>query len=390
MKNDEKKVHFTVYGTKEEYDKIFEEIINLSPELPPEEIVSQIQKRISMAMIWSLALERKSLESFTMHRISVVKPGDFINEEDVASFYYPPDANKIKRGRANIAGQQVFYASGDNHTPFHELSDQIELGKTIVYYSQWELKDCPEGVFMRTLFMGIPTNEEGDYASIMAGGLNEQIETWLTRLEEKPRELFRYCQQRYNELFTINGGDCYHISSAIAHDTFVSALNQGIDIPIIAYPAVSKNKRAVNFAFRKDFADNYIRLKQVDKIIVTQLQDESVSFDVVSRGLVKDGKIEWRKLNIVAKPDFENVWICFDKIARPLKTGEGVTLCCAKHKISMEEFLKQNNVTANFLSQGITKLPKELMNGQQSTVEKYEIIAPTKGEVYVDSDISPS
>lgn len=390
MSREKKTIQFTVLGTTAEYDKVFEEIKQLPKTLPPEEIVSQIQKKISLAMIWALPLEMKAIKSFPIHRIRVQKQDEVINEEGISSFYYPPDTTKIKMGRANVAGQQVFYASGDNHTPFHELSDQIEVGKSIVYFTQWGIRDCFEVVNMRTLFMGISTNEENDYASIMAKGLNEQIEEFLFswKLDEKPRELFRYCQQHYNDLFTVNGNECYHISSAIAHDTFVSALNQNVDIPIIAYPAVSKDKRAVNFAFRKDFADKYIYLKQIDKVVVTKLEDESVGFTPISRGIVKDGKLEWHKLKVKAEPDYENAWVCFDKIARPLQPGEGVTSCCAKHKISIEEFLRRNSLSEETLVQGITELPKELMDGQLSKVEKREIIASTYGDVFVESDTS--
>lgn len=385
MKNKKRQVKFTVLGTKEEYDKLFDEIENLPDHLAPEEIVSEIQKRISLAVIWGMPLERKFMETFPMHRIRVQKQGETIDESDPNSFYYPPTP---KRGRANVEGQHVFYASGDNHTPFHELSDDIKVGESIVYYSEWGMKDCPEEVYMRTFFMGIEKGEEEDYASIMAGGLNKQVEEWLQMFDEKPRELVRYCQERYNGLFRIKGKQFHHISSAISHDTFVSALSQGVNIPILTYPAVSKNNRAVNFAIRKDFADKHSYLKQVEKFVVTKIEDEHVGFNTIARGFPKDGKIEWRKFSIEAEPDYENVWICFDDKARPLKAGEGITQCCEKHRISMKEFLEKNKITPETLVQGITEMPAELMEGQNVSIQKREIIASTDGSVFVDSDIT--
>lgn len=386
MDSEEKKqIKFTVLGTKEEYDKVFEEIENLSDQLPPEEILSQIQKRVSLAVIWGMPLERKVLETFPMHRIRVEKPDETIDETNPKSFYYPPNP---KRGRANVEGQHVFYASGDNHTPFHELAEDIKIGESIVYYSQWGMKDCPEEVFMRTFFMGIEKGEEEDYASIMAGGLNEKVEEWLQIFEENPRELVRYCQERYNGLFRIKGKEFHHLSSAIAHDTFVSALCQGVNIPILTYPAVSKDNRAVNFAIRKDFADKHIYLKQLDKVRVTKIEDEHVGFEVIGRGYPKNGKVEWHHFNIKPTLDYEGVWVCFDKIARPLKAGEGVTMCCEKHRMSMKEFLEQNHVvSAETLVQGITTMPQELMEGKQVSIQKREIFVEPK-KLFIESDVS--
>lgn len=387
MENEKRQVTFRVLGTKEEYDTVFEEIYNLAKDLSPEEIISHIQSRISMAVLWGMPLKKEALETFPMHRIRVVSP-DNIDETDPASFYYPPDPSMVKLGRANLVGQQVFYASGDNHTPFHELAHDIKVGESIVYYSQWAMRDCPDEVYMRSFFMGIEESEDNDYASIMAKGLNEQVEEWLQMFEDKPRELFRYCQQRYNALFRIKGSEGYHISSAIAHDTFNLALKHGVNLPIITYPAVSKNNRAVNFAIRKDFADKHLYLKQVDKVLVTKLEDKSVAYKPLERGVLKDGKIEWRTLEVKPEIDYNNVWICFEQTARPLKEGEGITTCCTKHATTVEEFLNKNKIIPKNLIRVIEEVPEGLEVGHAVRTKKYEVIAPTHGNVFVDSDVS--
>jgi hypothetical protein len=379
------KIEFTVLNSKEAYDKLFNDIYNISKDLPPEEIVSQIQQKITLALLWIRTMNRDALENFPLYRIRVQRVGEIINENKISEFYYPPNP---AIGRANIAGQQVFYASADPHTPFHEKKDEIKVGKSVVYASYWGIRNCPEEVHMRSLFFGVPVNEKKDYASIMAEGLNEQAEKYFDQIPEEARDLFAYCQRLYTELFIIDSKDYYHLSSAIAHDTFVSALKQKADVPIITYPSVAKDKRAINFVIRKDFADKYLYLKHVDKMLVTDLGEETVKCTPITRGYVKNGEIEWRTIKVkVEKVHYEEAWICTEKLGRPLQPGECLTNCCIKHKVSLEEFMKKNNLTEDFLAKGITEIPEGLIDSVLSVSQKMDLMAELSGNVFAEKDI---
>jgi hypothetical protein len=392
MENEtENQFTFTVYSDKSEYDKILTEIRQIAKDLPPEEIIRQIQNKFSLGIILGSSLKRENLEMFKFYRARAVDPGESIDETSISQFYYNPTP---KLGRANLEGQPVFYASADKNTPFHELKNQILPQKTIVYLSVWSISGQPDTVYMRNLFLGIPEGKDRSYASIMASGISAKYEQTFSEMSGDLRENFIYGQKKYNEIFTTEGNDYYHVSSAIAYNTLISALKQGVDLPILSYPSVAKEKDSVNFAIRKDFADKYLRLDEVHKVVVKQLNDNSVTFYPISRGLVKNGRVEWKDYDIkITKVHYDLAQITHDPTEPPqglfkLNKEEPALACCAKHSYSVQQYLE---------GKGINKLLPEIIRREQINIDydhlpttlNYMVVIPTE-KIYLRDNISDS
>jgi len=345
---------------KEYYDNAFLEIEKLPNSLSPEEIDLEICKRMNLTMIIVHMATRAMLESIELFRMRIPANDGNFDENKIESYYYPPNCESIPMGRANIAKQQVFYGSLDGNTPFHELSNQIIPHKTACYLSAWGLRNLPEITHVRNLFLGIPPGIEDNLASIMATGLTEQIEQMLSQIPENVREDFLYAQKKYSALFT-SPLEYYHLSSAIAHSTFVSSQNQGASMPILTYPSVAKNKSSVNMAIRKDYADNHLFLKEVYKVTLTEFGDRICKTRVEKRGLVSEGKILW------TRPVFEykisDLFYAEDdagKIPKDLPAEEFYTLCCEEHKLSKEEVLEKIKMTNEKILNAASNIPQDL------------------------------
>ena len=377
----------TIYN-RTYYDKAFTEIEQLPGTLSPDEIETEIRKRLNMTMLLALSLDQPTIDRLELYRLRVPKTGEKINENEISSYSYPPDKSMVKsKGRANIENQQVFYASADAHTPFHEVHEEIEGGSTVGYLSIWGVRNCPAPVFMRTLFLGIPEDQD-NYSSIMAKGLYESLQKMLSTLPEPQREDYIYSQKRYAELFTAVSHKFYHISSAIANDTFVNAYKQNVNIPILAYPSVAKDKTAVNFAVRKDFVDKYIYPKEVFKVLIKEISKEKVETTIISKGIVDGDRINWLTPKMSIK--YGHAFVSQDdnpKNMRNLKPNEHFTVCCNEHKLDTNQLLEKMKITESTLLDVITKIPMRL-NYEGAQAFDCLVPVPVNFELYLNTDIT--
>lgn len=378
-------INGTIFS-KEYYDRAFEEIEALSDKLGPEEISAEIQKRLNLTFIIGKETPRELINDFSLFRLRIPKPSENFNEEDISCFYYPPNPSIIKRYRANIAEQQVFYASGEHSTPFYEMAQDIAPGVTIAYMGVWGYKDLPEKVYMRNLFMGIDENQENNTASIMASGLQGFFKTILAKIPEVHRNNFIYAQTRYTELFTYEGDKFYHISSAIAHSTFVGALEQKANIPILTYPSVAKKKTGVNFAIRKDFADKHLYLKEVYKIRIKEFKDDNVKIDLLSRGTVVEGKVKWRHPHLNMEYT-DSVFISPDSNPKNMRAiNPDLNFTDGKGKMAtVHDIMKQLNISENDLWDAFSRMTVGMEEKQELNAL---IPVPVASELYMENDIS--
>jgi hypothetical protein len=342
MDNEKKQANIKVYGTKEEYDRIFAEIKSLPKDMEPEAITKFIQNKLTLSIFFGLPVEGEPLKRMPIYRARVA--GKPIDESKVSEFGYPPP-EFCCAGRANREGEQVFYSAGDMHTAIFEKAHEINIGESEVYVSSWEVTNNPGQVHMRNLFYGVERHEysDEDYAAVMIDGLKEFFDQIVAKLPDRAKENYCYGQKLYNDLFSWDSKEHYHLSSAIAHDTFVQAFKQGVDLPILAYPSVAKKRKAINFAFRKDFADRHLRLKEVFKIVVTKIEDEKVSFNPIRRGVSIDGEnIVWSDLELRLKKFEDSLLISFEEQPINLKrvAPDEILTCCPKHFFTAKEFVE--------------------------------------------------
>ena len=385
---DKHELNLRILGTKAEYDKAFEKIRQIPENTPPLEVVKIIRELISLTLMPIRPLAYDAIKNFTFYRVRPVNKSAPINDTDIREFYFPPK-DLCKMGRANRDKEQVFYLSGDSNTPFHEIASHMNIDGCIIYLTKWGIKKTGVPIYMHSFFFGIPEGED-NYASIMASGLEDLLQKLSAKLPEKAKENLGYCQKLYQELFTSKDRRYYHITSAIVSDIFSS--KEQFDIPVVAYPSVAKNKEAVNFAFRSDFVEQYFYLKEVDKVIVNHINDDQVSFSQLSRGIVNGSSIDWKNLKLTLnKVHYENALVSLDKSPvhfKELNTNERLTSCCINHSYEVKALFERSNFGESTILKGISEMPQEGFEFTLSKTIDTEIIAPTTGSVYLNTNIS--
>lgn len=386
------KINFQVFS-ETQYDKIVEELLQITSDWKPEQISKLVSKKFSLTLIPGQPLMKNVVQSFPFYRIRIWNVSqDPIDENDPKEFSYPPDKSKIKLGRANLAGMQVLYGSGDPHTPFHELKKDIFPEKSVIYMSKWGIKPEAENAIMRNLFLGIPFDDRESYAAIMARAIDEGVKEHLKKWPSDIKEKFLYGQKKYNELFCAEGELYYHVTSAMVHEHFNSDSKNGISIPIVTYPSVAKNRDSVNFAIKKEFVDKFMYIKEVQKIVVKEIKDETINATLLSKGTVVDGKFNWQTIHAkLDNVDYKNAKVVFNsdaKAATDLKDEDRITTCCKDHGMTIQQFFEKCNITEQKIIQGFSNTDLGSFEGDFPVTVQRGIIAPTKGNVYLTSQIS--
>ncbi len=341
---------FTILS-KDEYDKIFDEIKRIPPDCPPEQIVKKVHDATQIEISFMREWEYSLLTQFTFYRVRpVFQPLDNDLRENPQEYSYGPLGYP---GRFNNINQQVFYSSGDPHTAIHELSKKIIPKETTVYLSKWGLRDCGLQIFVHYLFFGESFGKD-TYSAILAQGIPERFLEITAHLSREEKENLSYCLELYQKLFTHNNDAYFHITSAIGQNLFTYSIkpaniSSNIETPVISYPSVAKNRTAPNFAFRKDFADKALYIKEVDEIIVTELSDEVVRYMPKRRGIMNNGKMEWFDFQIrFDKANCEEAQISYasqPEVFQSINLSEKKLTLGDGKEVDFKSYLELNGIT---------------------------------------------
>ncbi|KJS05468.1 MAG: hypothetical protein VR77_08470 [Flavobacteriales bacterium BRH_c54] len=390
QRNDSNTFTIRVFN-KEYYDKAFDEIRKIPISWFPSRITEFIRKKLSSNIFLVNPLEKETLTSLLVYRARVLKKGEQVDENKVSHFSYPPKKigdRILAMGRANRIGQQVFYGTIDKHTAIIEVSDNIIENDSIVYISTWEIKDVEKHTNMKVLFSGLSVDKDS-YAAVFMRMVENNFNKAFQNMPEPHRTNFYYAQKKYQELFTSTGKKFYHISSSIVHDVFVRYLKQKVNVPIIAYPSVAKKKESINFAIRKDFVDSHLRLKQIDKVRVTSIKNEEITFTGLKRAIVKDGKIVWLKLDVqIEDINYKSVSLYTEVPEEPkrfvhVQDNEKLLCCCDKHFFSAKHYVE--NMLKLTTEQIIHKLTHSIpiADFDEKATLKYHMAIPTQQDIFI-------
>jgi hypothetical protein len=380
--------------TKDYYDKAFEQIKQVPLSWNPSKITRFIREKLSSSIFLVQQQEKKVIESMSLYRARVMKEGEVIDEDDISNFRYPPrriNGKMLPMGRANRTGQQVFYASIDKHTTIVELQPYISKNESIVYLSTWGIKDIDEIVNMKLLFSGLSVDKDS-YAEIFRKSVERGFNHLFQQMPESQRKNLFYAQKKYQELFTSEGEEYYHISSSIIHDIFVRYKQQRVNVPIVAYPSVAKKKESINFAIRKDFFDKHIYLKRLDKIIVKSIAKEEIEMTGIGRAIEEGGKLRWLKLKVTIKPiNYKSVSLYIESAEEPKKylhvqDNDELLRCCEKHAFSAKHYLENmRKLSAHQISEAVTKtIPVADFDEKHEGIHHMAI--PTEGGIFLKTD----
>lgn len=389
-------VSFKVHKNKKAYDKVVKSIKGIPKKLSARKINKIIAEKFNFSLIPMILLSSESTDKMPLYRLRSLSEGENIDESKISSFIYPP-RNKVKMARANRKHQQVLYTCSSHKGAFYECEKQIKRNikksrskKSIIYLSVWGIKDVEDTVQMRNFCLGIKGKNNDSGESEFFNYVNERIDFFLRNLKDEFKINLLYSQKLYTELFLNKNSRYYHITSAIAYNTFVHALEQKVNIPIMSYPSVAMEHEAINFAFRIDFVKEHIYLKEVYKAEIYSI--DRTKFDTVylAKGVPENDIIKWNKFGYkIYSKDFDNVILVHkdkDKI-RKLQTDEHITDLETGKKMTFENFLEYAEITDEILLELAPKPKRPIIGKSYDLPFAIEITDNIKiGDSQSDSD----
>lgn len=356
-------IRFKVYKSKKEYDKIIRSIKGIPRKVSARKINKIISEKLNLTLLPIINIGKDTAKVFPIWRVRSLKKDEVIDENNVASFKYPPK-NKIKMARANRKHQQVFYASSNYKGAFCECEKQIKKNDGIAYLSYWGIINLPDNIHMRNFCMGIRGKDGNSDATEFFKYINDRMEKFINSSDQTFKTNLLYAQKLYTELFLKKGSRYYHITSAIAYSTFVHALESKANMPIIAYPSVAVNYASINFAFRSDFVENHMYLKCVYKVKVHSICSDQIDSTIIAMGTTENGSIKWKQAGfIIIKKDFFNVTIVSSdqKNASKLFPDDYIIELGKNIQMTLEQYMQYQNFNDKYLDQFIEKPEKPLI-----------------------------
>lgn len=352
------KIEFKVYKNKRAYEKIVRSIKGIPRIVSARKINKIIAEKFNFALLPIIELSKESTNVMPLYRIRTLNEGENIDETKESSFCYPPK-NKVKMARANRKHQQVLYTCSNHQGAFYECEKQIKRNikkskskKTIIYLSIWGIKDISDTVSMRNFCLGIKGKNDGSGESEFFNYINERIDFFLKNLKGEFKTNFLYAQKLYTELFLNKNSRYYHITSSMAYNTFVHALEQKADIPIMSYPSVAMNHATINFAFRSDFVKKHMYLKEVYKAELHSIDREKINTVYLSKGVKENDMIKWKKMGFkVYSKGFDNVFLLHKnrKEIRKLDEDEFIIDTDINQKMTTSQYFEYADITDDII-----------------------------------------
>lgn len=356
--------------SESEYDRLFEEIRTIPKELNSDEVLKILKEKLPLPVMIAQEMSKATRKVSDIYRIRVLKKGETIKDINNPKEYSYPSKCSIQR--CNFENKPVFYGAADPNTPFFEAKKSIVPGKSILYLSKWGIKkECPDPLWCHRMFYGLPENEE-NIAGILSVTLSKEIRRILPHVPEGDMNRITYFLKKYQDLFTSEGGEYYHITAAIVRDLFKNFHAQEItnsfsyfNMPIFTYPSLAQNKEALNYAITTDFADNYLELKYVDRIILKNFLEDGLELTRFERGFLSNEKIVWirHSTKLLNNPFVQIQMFKGDSLT------EGYTPKSTDHKFlrvsnsdviySIREYLYQNGIDINSIAKYADELSKQ-------------------------------
>lgn len=205
------------------------------------------------------------------------------------SFSYPRYPQND--GRANLKNHPVFYGSISARTAVSEMKN---LEDNVYYVSKWNLK-FPKPVQAHILMFNIEpdlNSTQGIFSKIIQDSLNVMTKD----IPDNLKDCFRYKLKIFGDLFTQEGQEYYHLTSAIAHTYLYDFKKIGALAPILIYPSVTHKTHDFNLALHPELADNpeYLEIQSVLKCNLSNLPNNRYKGNIKSKAILKYGKLDWK------------------------------------------------------------------------------------------------
>ncbi len=263
-------------------------------------IIKKISETFGDYFIYSLNFEDKNNDDFRVYRFVPEHPKLKKDPNDISNYSYNPTP---RRGRANLENNPVFYCSFE---PLTAIEETKKLGTENYYISTWRIKKRFDAFLLI-----YDTSARTDFLSEK---INNKLTTQLKSMGKKA-DWYKYQQKKITDLFTYEGDKFYNISSAIAHNLLYSSRKQGINVPVIIYPSVSKNHTEYNFAIHPTFVNNP-DLFELVSVVKCKMKhtNNGLSCDIFSKAIITESKLKWGNINAdITDIDYTNIKIAGTK-----------------------------------------------------------------------------
>lgn len=210
---------------------------------------------------------------------------------DIHSFSYPP-LGSCKKGRCNLEGFPVFYASLSADTALREMrkpNDQILEKGDEVYISEWKVK---EGVIFRfSQFIFSDEVPLGEWLKDLNQTNIEKLKQISQPYNQNKQEAFKFLNNKLSKYFV---SDNYNISSFLSHYILYDDRNFPLAADGIMYPSIQAGLNNINFAIHPDFVQANLQLVKVQKVSFIQFEDNGARMSLINLGIPNNqNKIEW-------------------------------------------------------------------------------------------------
>jgi len=201
-------------------------------------------------------------------RIRINKPGEVFTSIDEINYIKDPNIlkNHVKYGRANIAGQGVFYGSIISHqiqdsmlVAYIETSELVKMNKSIDFeedftLGRWRVKEKIEVADMIYNEEPLKVNQYSQEALAMQKPKYENL-----TIAEHCEEQLKFFSDEFARNDILKGEDySYKISSAYANYLWKNTPFRGV-----TYPSVATKYFGQNIALLPELVDRFLNLEKV-------------------------------------------------------------------------------------------------------------------------------
>lgn len=289
---------------------------------------------------------------------------------------------KPSRGRMNLTGQSIFYASSLPQTNYKEIKKDIREGDE-VYLSKWELNS---NSVMNT-YSVIMSNKISESANsetdvcitdphIVNGPIGEYLRYFsdmLLKDEEVEEQKYLLTSLMAHHIFNING------KYKKGNESFP------LYYDAIAYPSVQSMNGEYNWAIKPEFVDKHIHLKYVVK---GALKADLESVDFRSIGFNYGNEIIWYELKVYPNDAKFDSYCFWDDKNNKYTFSEFNLKDLSGKKISLKDIqnifeYRKNEIIESMTQQGAfkEKLSYDKIVDETSLIQKgvYPLWIPVNG-----------
>lgn len=273
------------FSTIEELKKNLKDLFELDKSLlTPEEIQKLVFEKAIVLPNFFAPIPKETINLLKLFRVRAEKTMDMKNEDLslIRTFSYPSPCFCSRNGRANLKNKSVFYCADIKETALAESN--LEKND-VAYLSIWKIACDREANYTAYLPTNIPDKNVW-YSKAL------QLYTQsISHTEKYGKEKAKHLEVLYSffSAIFVKESKPYSLTSWIANNM----LYDYDVVDFIIYPSFATSQYSCNMAFHPNFVDNHLKLDRVFKLLITNVEQDTIRFLVTQTGKVRQTSIIW-------------------------------------------------------------------------------------------------